>query len=143
MNRDSGITLIELMVVLIIVGILAAIAMPLFPRAMEATRAKEAVASLQQIRTGERIYRVEENTYFYSSGDGGLTETKEINETIRTYLDVRDQRNWDYDVTFVGTEGSTFVATATRLGGDYASETIKIDEAGELSGSWPLPLPAE
>ena len=145
--RGKAFTLIELMVVVIIIGILAALAMPMFSRAIESTKAKEAVAALQQIRTGERIYRVEENTYFYSSGGGGLTETKQINETIRTFLDVRDddKRNWDYSVGVGATAASTFTATATRKSGgaEYKDKTITIDEDGGLAGDWPLPLPAE
>ena len=144
-------TLMELMIVIVIVGILAAMVMPMFPRVMESTKAKEAVAGLQQIRTGERIYRVEENTYFYSTAAAGLPETVELNDKIRTFLDVRDndKRNWDYDVTFVGTEGSTFVATATRLGGGetYKDKTIIIDQDGTVepgaTDPWPLPLPAD
>ena len=145
-DKCYGISLIELMIVLIIVGVLAALAMPMFPRAIESTKAKEAVAALQQIRTGERIYRVEENTYFYSSGAGDLAETREINEAIRTYLDVRGKRNWDYKVEEGTTPKSTFTATATRLGGGgtYENKTITIDEAGPpYGGDWPLSLPAD
>ena len=136
--RIEGFTLAELMTTIIIIGILATIAMPMFSRAMEATKAKEAVAALRQIRTGEKVYWVEENAYWASSGSG-KTAIQNINNTLRVFLDTRDERNWNYDVVLVGATGVT--ATATRTDGGYINKTLTIDQDGVLGGSWPLPKP--
>lgn len=131
----TAVTLIELTVVVIIIGILAAIVIPMFPRAMERTRADEAVASLQQIRTAERVYRVEENSYWPSSGAGGPTEIEGINDTLRLYLDMRDERNWNYSIGVATTVAFTATATRYDAGGRNDGETITIDETGDIDTS--------
>ena len=142
MRKEKAITLLEITITIIIISILAAMAVPMFPRAMEATRAKEAMASLQQIRTGERIYRVEENTYFYSSAVGNQQRIEELNNLLRVQLNTLNKRNWNYKVEDGGVTGSTFDATATRTSGSYINDTIIIDEQGAVdpASSWPANL---
>jgi prepilin-type N-terminal cleavage/methylation domain-containing protein len=53
----SGFTMIELLVVLLIIGILAAVAAPLFIQNSDKARASEAVNIAGSIRTGERTYK--------------------------------------------------------------------------------------
>jgi len=137
---NKAVTLLEIMVTIIIIGIMAGLAMPLFPRAMENTRAKEAVAGLQQIRTGERIYRVEENTYWGPSVGSGISEIQNINDALRVNLDIRPNRSWDYDIAVVGT--TSFTATAERIDGGHVGKTIVFDEDGldQASSTWTLPI---
>lgn len=122
-------TLIELIVTVVIIGILAGLALPQFTKTFETTKAKEAVAALQQIRTGERSYRIEENTYWPS----GAGDNAAINTQLSLSLDTRADRNWDYSIIAVA---NTFTATAQRTSGRNAGETITIDENGNLGGSW-------
>ncbi|MCQ9208805.1 MAG: hypothetical protein NG712_05455 [Omnitrophica bacterium] len=133
----------ELMIVIVIIGILAGIAMPIFSRTIEATKAKEALAALQQIRTGERIYRVEENDYWPVGSSESVIAT--INNTLRTFLDTRSNRNWNYSVTASSGTPDTFTATATRIGGGYNGKTIVFDQAGldQANTTWPLPIPGQ
>ena len=138
-KNKKAVTLIELIIAIVIIGILAAIAIPMFPRVMEATKAKEAVAALHQIRTGERMYRVEENTYWGpSSGTGDVAKIKQINDKLGVFLDYRTNRNWNYSITAAA--ANTFTATATRKSGgtQYINKTITIDEKGDLGGDWPF-----
>ena len=58
----KGFTLTEVVTVLIIVGILTTLALPMFVKTMETTRAQEAVAALRQIRAAQRSYRTQENS---------------------------------------------------------------------------------
>ncbi|MEA3297150.1 MAG: prepilin-type N-terminal cleavage/methylation domain-containing protein, partial [candidate division Zixibacteria bacterium] len=66
-NRQKGFTLIELMIVVVIIGILAALAIPRFMQATTKSKQSEAKGILKQIYTMERAYRQENNTY--ATGD--------------------------------------------------------------------------
>ncbi len=57
-HRDSrGFTLIELMIVVVIIGILAALAIPRFMRTTAKAKQSEAKGILKQIYTMQRAYR--------------------------------------------------------------------------------------
>ena len=62
-TRDGGFTLIELMIVVAIIGILAAIAIPNFLRFQLRSRVGEGKTNIAAIRTAEESYAAEYATY--------------------------------------------------------------------------------
>jgi type IV pilus assembly protein PilE len=69
-QRNSGFTLIELMVVVAVVAILAAIALPSFNEQMRKSRRAEAVAEMGQVQLGLERWRADNASYAISAGNG-------------------------------------------------------------------------
>jgi type IV pilus assembly protein PilA len=82
MRRNEGFTLIELMIVVAIIGILAAIAIPNFLKFQLRSKAGEGKLNLAAIRTAEESYFAEAGTYWPwgsspGAGDATLSSQKQ------------------------------------------------------------------
>ncbi|MDD5136681.1 MAG: prepilin-type N-terminal cleavage/methylation domain-containing protein [Candidatus Omnitrophica bacterium] len=104
-----GVTLIEILVVIIIIGVLVALALPNYGPMKEHSVGKEAQASLKLIAAAEKIYRMEMG--FYYPYGGPSNDTTAINQFLRLSL---YDTNWFYNVS--ATTG-TFNAVAQRRSG--------------------------
>jgi len=62
-SKTSGFTLVELAVVVVIIGVLAAFGVPRFMDAVERSKASEAFAYLDSIRGAQERYAAREGTY--------------------------------------------------------------------------------
>ena len=69
-NRRNAFTLIELLIVVAIIAILAAIAVPNFLEAQTRSKVSRAQSDLRTIQTGIESYRVDNNAYPYSESIG-------------------------------------------------------------------------
>jgi len=119
-NRKRGFTLIELMTVVIIVGILASVAVPLYRGQVKRAMAAEGAALLGSVRTAERIYYAEHGRYTDDKTKLG------VDTTGNKYFK-------DYTITLTG-GGTGFTATTTGTG-DAAGITVTIDQDGNLTYS--------
>lgn len=114
----AGFTLLELMIVVAVIGILASIAVPTYIKVVERARSKEGISNLMIIRAAERIYRLENGTYYAS----GLID--EINSNLN--IDI-DENLFTYTISATAT---TFTATATRINeGPCANQNMFITES--------------
>lgn len=123
LKNNSGFNLMELLVVLIIVGILAALALPNFQKTREAAFDKEAKANLKLIQAAERIYYIENAFYMPASGFNSSSST------INTYLKLTLPTGTDSSNVWNYTTLSTGTGRATRLGIDQRTWTLAKDNA--------------
>lgn len=126
----KGFTLLEVLIVVIIIGILAAIALPQYMSTIEKARSAEAVAQLGSFRAAmERRWYDQ-----YASGSYTAAAT-----TAALDVEVSTEGRWVYTVSDVtaalGANPSAldFVITGTRSGD--ATRWVQINEDGAINKS--------
>jgi prepilin-type N-terminal cleavage/methylation domain-containing protein len=74
-KKSAGFTLVEIMIVVLIIGILLAIAIPNFVKARETSRAKACVANLKQVDSAKQQYMMDKNISTYTGAMTDLAPT--------------------------------------------------------------------
>lgn len=126
-----GFTLVELLVVVIIIGILAAIGIPQYTKTIEKARGAEGRSGLGHIQQGEKLYHTEYEEYARCA-----TGTDEINQDLDVHI---TEKFWTFEVTSGdggtpnNTEHQGFLAKATRRSGRCASATLYMDYCGNFA----------
>jgi prepilin-type N-terminal cleavage/methylation domain-containing protein len=129
-HNRKGFTLIELMIVVVIIGILAALAIPRFMKATSKAKQSECKQLLKQIYTMQHTYRQGNNAY----GDNGLGSTAGTFFTFPA-IGVEVQSSATYSYAIVA-NATTFTATATaNIDDDATIDTWTITEAGVLNNT--------
>ena len=119
-RSQRGFTLIELMIVVVIIGLLSALAVPRFMMASTRSKQSEAKQLLKQIYTMERSHFQENGTY----------------TNVLANLGIVIQANARYTYTITVT-GATFTATANApdpgVDDDPAPDTWTINDQGIMA----------
>lgn len=128
MRGSRGFTLIEMMMTVVIIGILAAIAIPGYAKTRERSYWQAAESILLAIYAGERAYFLVNNTY-----RGPLTAGSSMAEW--RLINIDNPNLSSIPVGYGATAaGATFTATATRNGGPCNGSTRTINEDRVLTG---------
>jgi prepilin-type N-terminal cleavage/methylation domain-containing protein len=127
-KSNKGFTLIELMIVVVIIGILAALAIPRFMRSTTKAKQSEAKQLLKQIYTMQHAYRQEFDSYCLN----GVTATAAAPNTF-AQIGVEIQASARYSYVMAAA-ANTFTCTATaNLDDDAANDVWTIDQTGTLT----------
>lgn len=119
LKRASGFTLIELMIVIAILGIITAIAIPAYTGYITSARMSEAKSNIAALKLAQEEYFLENNGYFdgtsasllntnsdglwtVAGGDGGINFSYNVSTTSTGYV-----------VTATGTSGKVLGKTET------------------------------
>ena len=123
LRQWEAITLLELLVVIIIIGVLATLGLPRFGTMRERALDKEARANLKLIQAAEKIYRMEIGVFW---PDSATADTLSLNANLR--LDLSDE-NWNYQASS-NSGDPPLDAQATRSNPPAGwNRTFHIDEA--------------
>jgi len=113
----SGVTILELLIAMIIIGVLVSIAVPAYLRNMEQSKGAKALEHLNLIRSAEGLYRVH-----FSGYTGNLEDLR------RWGMDfITADRDWTYDFIGEPTEDS-FTIEATRSSGMYSGARVRMEQ---------------
>jgi type IV pilus assembly protein PilE len=123
-----GFTLIELMIVVVIIGILAAMAIARFMSVSTKNKQAEAKLILKQIYINQRAFRQAGSSYYLPGGAASAA-----NPTAFQELTIEIMNSSLYTYTIAG-DAMGFVATATsnNLDDDAAPDIWQIDDGGRL-----------
>ena len=83
-KRSAGFTLIEIMIVVLIIAILLAIAIPNFLRARETSRSKSCQANMRQIETAKEQWAMDEKKSATDTPDATMLVTEYMRGTDNT-----------------------------------------------------------
>lgn len=125
-RKQKGFTLIELMIVVVIIAILAALAIPKFMKATTKSKQTEAKQILKQIYAMQHAYRQEYNNYCCNGASASAGSSIPV-----LGVDVMVTARYTYVITAAP---NTFTATATaNLDDDPDIDTWIINDTGDLS----------
>ncbi|MDJ0750525.1 MAG: type IV pilin protein [Woeseiaceae bacterium] len=114
-RRQRGITLIELMIVLVVIGILAAIAYPNYQEFVARAKRNEAKAALLMLATNQERFYLNNNTFTSDLTKLGFSDTPDA-ITENDY----------YTITVAAANASDFTATATYRFGEPESSRCRV-----------------
>ena len=128
MTRQTGFTLMELLITVIAIALLAAVALPQYTKAVERSRWQTAQDLLQTIYSGEQVYQVAKSAFV--DADACATAWRCI------YMDNPNTATSPVAYEVSAAAAKTFSAKATRKAGVF----MTIDENRTLNtASWPMP----
>ena len=125
-------TLIELLIVVVIIGILAGIAVPNFTKMVEKAKAEQEATYLRVIRTGEKIYWANNSTYIACANAAGIKTNLGAEVTTENYTFAVAAGTGTLPGGGAEDITNSFHATATRKSDNT---TIILDQDGAWSGT--------
>jgi len=130
MTTRKGFTLVELAVVVVIIGVLAAFAVPRFMASVERSKAAEAFNYLSSVQAAQERYHARQGTYAENTVDLDIKFTAPKYFTAGTVAAGTTsslQDSWSLTLTRTGASAGygEYTVTFTEEGYDSTNSTIK------------------
>ena len=129
-RRESGFTLMELMVVIVIVAILAAVAVPLYVNYVKDAQRTEAKGAIGAVITAEQTWYQLKGTYTTDAFTANAVPPQVLNCDLTDAL-----TNWTISVTIANANGFTVVA-AGKAGGPTAGRSVTLQYSRTAQPVW-------
>jgi len=145
MRRSRGFTIIELLIVVVIIGVLATMAVPQFQRAVERAKVAKAKNMMALILKGANMIRSQNNCNQYDGLGGCAGDVDATIDNVVNYVElgtlVTTEGDTDNDWTYATTRAANaMTVTATRNGGGIiGGNTLVVNENGEVQAASTLP----
>jgi len=124
---NKGFTLIEVLIVIIIIGVLAGLAVSVYQRSVERSRRAEALGVLSAMRHSELRYFTQKGTY--------TTDVAKLDYNPTTPDTSGQMLHFIYNIS-TGTASSLVVnATRNTLENGDGSSMVTIDQTGKVDGT--------
>jgi prepilin-type N-terminal cleavage/methylation domain-containing protein len=138
MQSRKGFTLIELMVVIMIVSILAAVAIPLMRGRIDSAKWSEGKAMAGTVASALRAYSAEKGAAgSYGTGAPDLAslgfQTSDLTGTYFAYTNF----SWATTYSDTGNPPLTFTISVTKPASIATGTTLTLDQAGNFAGGPP------
>ena len=131
----TGFTLTELLVAVVVAGVLAAVAVPMYQKTVERNYWRVAGDALMTIYAGERAYFLTNGFYYNVVESGGVAQWRIISMDDPNLGSIPIGYVADTPATAFPPGPQTFTATATRSGGACNAKTRTINQDRVDSGA--------
>ena len=129
LRRKGGFTLVEIMIVVAIIALLAAIAIPNFMRMRINANETAAIANLKAISTAEEAYRAAQNPPTYGDFDALSGADPSYLDSTWTGASV-DRQGYTYSFTVAPAAGAFEVTTAPTTDKVTGVRTFSVSQEG-------------
>ncbi len=122
-KSQNGFTLVELVIVILIIAVLAAISIPGYREYVMRGHRRAAQAAMMEIATQERQYFAANRTFAAISADGAVNE---LGHALPPEVD----RNYDYEVLVGAGAVPSFTINFIAVGGQAADGDLSLTSEG-------------